>query len=56
VTPPNDPVAEERRSPESVRALLAAGAFVQGVRYPSSYDAVDALIAAARDVQERPTP
>ena len=46
----------ERRSPESVRALLAAGAFVQGVPYPSGYDAVDALIAAARDVQERRAP
>jgi ankyrin repeat protein len=42
-----------RRSPESVRALLAAGASVDGVPYPSGYDDVDVLLAAARDVQMR---
>jgi ankyrin repeat protein len=34
----------ERRTPESVRALLAAGASVDGVRYPSGYAEVDALL------------
>ncbi|HKQ59820.1 MAG TPA: ankyrin repeat domain-containing protein [Candidatus Polarisedimenticolaceae bacterium] len=37
-----------RRSPESVEALLRAGASPYSVRIPSGYDAVDALIAAAR--------
>ena len=36
----------ERRSPESVAALLAAGATTDGVPYPCGYDAVDELIAA----------
>jgi ankyrin repeat protein len=44
-----------RRSPESVRALLDAGASVLGVTHPSGYEPVDALIAAARDVQESAT-
>lgn len=35
----------ERRSPESVRALLAAGASADGVPYPSGYAEVDALLA-----------
>lgn len=35
----------DRRSPESVAALLRAGASVRGVRYPSGYDEVDALLA-----------
>jgi hypothetical protein len=34
-----------RRSPESVRALLAAGASTAGVAYPSGYGAVDELLA-----------
>jgi ankyrin repeat protein len=34
----------ERRSPESVAALLAAGASVEGVMVPSGYDEVDALL------------
>lgn len=34
----------ERRSPDSVSALLHAGASVNGVRFPSGYDAVDELI------------
>jgi Ankyrin repeats (3 copies) len=34
----------ERRSPESVRALLEAGASVAGVDVPSGYDEVDVLL------------
>ena len=34
----------EDRSPESVRALLAAGASVDGVKYPSGYAEVDELL------------
>jgi ankyrin repeat protein len=36
-----------RRSPESVAALLEAGASVEGVSYPSGYLDVDTLLAAA---------
>jgi ankyrin repeat protein len=36
----------ERRTPESVAALLAAGASVRGISYPSGYAEVDALLAA----------
>ena len=36
----------DRRSPESVAALLRAGASVQGVAYPSGYAEVDALLEA----------
>jgi ankyrin repeat protein len=36
----------ERRTPESVRALLDAGASVRGVLYPSGYPDVDALLAS----------
>jgi len=35
-----------RRSPESVEALLKAGASISGVEYPSGYDEVDALLKA----------
>jgi ankyrin repeat protein len=35
-----------RRSPESVRALLGAGASVRGVRFPSGYAEVDELLRA----------
>ena len=38
----------DRRSPESVAALLDAGASVEGVPYPSGYDAVDRLLATRR--------
>ena len=38
----------ERRSPESVRALLDAGASVAGVPFPSGYAEVDELVAAHR--------
>jgi ankyrin repeat protein len=41
----------DRRVPDSVEALLAAGASVRGVAYPSGYAAVDALLAAAREMQ-----
>ena len=34
----------DRRSPESVATLLAAGASVRGVVYPSGYGDVDALL------------
>ena len=36
----------ERRSPESVRALLDAGAKVEGIAYPSGYAEVDQLLRA----------
>ncbi len=36
----------ERRSPESVRMLLGAGATVAGIPYPSGYAEVDALLRA----------
>jgi ankyrin repeat protein len=36
-----------RRSPESVAALLGAGASIEGVSYPSGYREVDTLLAAA---------
>jgi ankyrin repeat protein len=36
-----------RRSPESVAALLDAGALVEGVSYPSGYPDVDTLLATA---------
>jgi ankyrin repeat protein len=36
----------ERRSPRAVRTLLAAGANIHGVQYPSGYDPVDALLEA----------
>jgi ankyrin repeat protein len=36
----------DRRSPESVATLLAAGASVRGVVYPSGYGDVDALLRA----------
>ncbi len=38
----------DRRSPESVAALLEAGASLQGVAYPSGYADVDRLLAARR--------
>ena len=37
-----------RRSPESVDALLRAGASVEGVSYPSGYAEVDELLRAQR--------
>ncbi len=36
----------ERRTPETSAALLAAGATVDGVRFPCGYEGVDALLAA----------
>jgi ankyrin repeat protein len=35
---------KERRSPESVEALLRAGASAQGIQVPTGYDAVDELL------------
>lgn len=46
-----------RRSPESVEALLRAGATVEGANYPCGYAEVDSLLAAAianRKEQRRP--
>ena len=37
----------DRRTPESVELLLAAGATTAGIARPCSYDAVEALLAAA---------
>jgi ankyrin repeat protein len=34
----------ERRTPETVEALLRAGASASGARYPSGYEEVDALL------------
>lgn len=36
-----------RRTPEAVRALLAAGASVAGMKYPCGYEEVDAMLQAA---------
>jgi ankyrin repeat protein len=38
----------ERRSPESVQALLEAGASTKGVDFPSGYDGVDELLRTHR--------
>jgi ankyrin repeat protein len=38
----------DRRTPDSVEALLNAGASTSGVAFPSGYDAVDALLRNAR--------
>lgn len=38
----------DRRTPESVEILLAAGASLDGVMHPCGYDPVDQLLAAAR--------
>jgi hypothetical protein len=35
---------KDRRSPDSVRALLEAGASTSGVEMPSGYDEVDELL------------
>lgn len=45
---------KDRRSPESVQALLLAGATVGGVDYPSGYAEVDSLLAAAVSVRAQP--
>jgi hypothetical protein len=37
----------DRRSPESVKALLDAGASTSGIELPTGYDAVDELLRAA---------
>jgi ankyrin repeat protein len=36
-----------RRQPDSVAALLAAGATKQGIKLPTGYDAIDALLKAS---------
>jgi hypothetical protein len=37
---------KQRRTPESVEALLKAGASTRGVEYPSGYAEVDELLKA----------
>ncbi|MFN2563845.1 MAG: ankyrin repeat domain-containing protein [Gemmatimonadaceae bacterium] len=44
----------DRRSPESVAALLGAGASLDGVAYPSGYAEVDELLASGRGASLRP--
>ena len=39
---------KERRTPDSVRALLNAGASANEIRIPTGYEAIDALLAARR--------
>jgi Ankyrin repeat len=39
-----DSYCQARRSPESVQALLQAGASVKGVQFPSGYAEVDELL------------
>lgn len=39
---------KDRRSPESVEALLRAGASAEDVPFPSGYAEVDALLRASR--------
>jgi ankyrin repeat protein len=39
---------KERRTPDSVRILLEAGASTQGIEYPSGYSAVDSLLLSKR--------
>jgi ankyrin repeat protein len=41
----------ERRTPEPARLLLAAGASVDGVRFPSGYEAVDELLRGSGKTQ-----
>ena len=43
-----------RRSPESIAALLDAGASVDGVLHPSGYAEADALVRHAADTRRRP--
>jgi hypothetical protein len=38
----------ERRSPDSVMALLVAGASAKDIPFPSGYNEVDVLLKAAR--------
>ena len=38
-----------RRQPDSVAALLEAGAGTEGIRVPTGYDAIDALLMASAD-------
>ncbi len=43
----------ERRTPEAVAELLAAGATVDGVKTPCGYDEVDALIRQHRGAERK---
>lgn len=45
----------ERRSPESVQALLSAGASVRGVPCPTGYNEVDELLSKMRQGWNEPT-
>ncbi len=40
---------KNRRTPESVEALLNAGATIEGIEIPSGYDEVDALLSKAKN-------
>jgi ankyrin repeat protein len=42
---------KDRRTPESVEALLNAGAITNGIEIPCGYDAVDALLLSAKKSQ-----
>jgi ankyrin repeat protein len=44
----------ERRGPESIAALLEAGASTTGLAVPTGYDAADQLIEAHRSRRRRP--
>jgi hypothetical protein len=39
---------KNRRTPESVEALLSAGAAIEGIEIPCGYDEVDALLSKAK--------
>ena len=40
---------QRRRQPDSVAALLAAGATTAGIKLPTGYDAIDTLLSEAKD-------
>jgi hypothetical protein len=41
----------DRRSPDSVRVLLEAGAFAEGIELPTGYDEIDVLLRRGRSRQ-----
>ena len=42
---------KDRRTPESVRALLKAGATIDGVEIPCGYEEVDELLVVAKNAE-----
>jgi hypothetical protein len=44
---------KDRRTPDSVEALLKAGATVAGIQIPCGYDEVDALLMQFAERRER---